>query len=545
MDWNQYTEQLESIAWPDYLIVVIYILFILIYGIFKARNVKHADDFLVAGRSLGLFVLTGTLVMTELNTATAIGWSAFGYRAGLWSLILLLCFAFGLGSYTLLVAKRWKRLDAVSIAEMAQARFGSRMRALVAFLTISSLCVFGPGYLKAASMVFSIGIGDYQMQYIGWTTTVLCLIVLAFTLAGGLVSVVWTDTASMIITLITLPILFGVCYVKGGGMVGLTETFGAQYATLNPAGKWNDAFVPGTFVVAIYMLLFLIYCQAPWYGQRMFAAKNPRTAYLAMIFATVLIIIGYALYLGSAAFARAGFERAGLPPLPFVDQEKAIAIAIVQWMPMFFKGLMLSMIFAVCQTTLSSIWNTNVSMIVQDVYKAHINPQASDRQMLSVSRWVTILVAGLTVLLALKGERIIDYLFFANVFQISIFFLTLGGFLFWGVTHKATWIVTFISILVGFWVYLGKETADGIQTVYLFGIKLYSGPVGGEPWLYVLCVYVMPVVCVVGALLCLLLKDDKEDIATKVRFFERCGAPLVGKAKFEAARATLKNGEQA
>ena len=71
-----------TVTYWDILIIVLYLIAVLSYGLWKARNVTTSDDFLVAGRTLGLFVLIGTLVMTEFNTATMIGFASYGYTGG-------------------------------------------------------------------------------------------------------------------------------------------------------------------------------------------------------------------------------------------------------------------------------------------------------------------------------------------------------------------------------------------------------------------------------------------------------------------------------
>ena len=57
----------------DISVIVLYIIGIFVFGIYKAKEVKNIEDYLVAGRRVPLLHLVGTLVMTEFNTATLIG----------------------------------------------------------------------------------------------------------------------------------------------------------------------------------------------------------------------------------------------------------------------------------------------------------------------------------------------------------------------------------------------------------------------------------------------------------------------------------------
>ena len=116
----------------DLTILVLYMVFIVSVGLYKAGRVRESDDFLVAGRNLGFLVLTGTLVMTEFNTTTMISYSAFGYTAGLYATMLPLGLMVGMWVYGLVFSKRWKRINATSIADFFELRYGKRFRHVAA-----------------------------------------------------------------------------------------------------------------------------------------------------------------------------------------------------------------------------------------------------------------------------------------------------------------------------------------------------------------------------------------------------------------------------
>lgn len=75
----------------------------------EPARARGENEFLVADRSLGLFPLVATLVMTEFNTSTLLAFSAAGYRAGPMALALPFVFLVGLTFYTFTVARAWKR----------------------------------------------------------------------------------------------------------------------------------------------------------------------------------------------------------------------------------------------------------------------------------------------------------------------------------------------------------------------------------------------------------------------------------------------------
>ena len=116
-------------------------------------------------------------------------------------------FLVGFAFYTVLVAKKWKRVNAVSTAEMFGQRYSRGMQLFASAIDVFTLLILCSCYLKAAAVVFETAFGASLTT----TIVVVCTVVLGFTLAGGLVSVVWTDLASFVVTVVTLPILFIVC----------------------------------------------------------------------------------------------------------------------------------------------------------------------------------------------------------------------------------------------------------------------------------------------------------------------------------------------
>lgn len=103
-----------------------------------SRRAHRDDEFLVAGRTVGLFPLVATLVMTEFNTSTLLAFSAAGYRAGPMAIALPLVFLVGLAFYTLTVARAWKRFNRLSVAELFAERYSPGLgRAASALLLLA------------------------------------------------------------------------------------------------------------------------------------------------------------------------------------------------------------------------------------------------------------------------------------------------------------------------------------------------------------------------------------------------------------------------
>jgi SSS family solute:Na+ symporter len=235
----------------DFLFVAVYIIIITFYGLKKAKLVNNSTDFMVAGRSLGLFVLIGTLVMTELNTATMIGMSVFSYKAGIYATLIALANIVAFGSYTLIVAKRWSRSKFISITQMLDERYGRKMQFVASLMVIFALLLFSTAYLKSAALVFSVGLGIDLV----WTSVIISLVVLLFTSRGGLISVSYTNLISFLLTIVIVPLMFAFAWYKTNLLGGLPSVFEPKYLSWNMIGMWKDQSLSFEFIFTIWMLV--------------------------------------------------------------------------------------------------------------------------------------------------------------------------------------------------------------------------------------------------------------------------------------------------
>lgn len=484
----------------DLTILALYMVFIVSVGLYKAGRVRESDDFLVAGRNLGFLVLTGTLVMTEFNTTTMISYSAFGYTAGLYATMLPIGLMVGMWVYGFVFSKRWKRINATSIADFFELRYGKRFRHVAAILFVISLLLISATYLKAAAKIFSVALGLSEF----WTAVILYLIVFAFTLWGGLVSVAWTDLASAILVAIGVPVLLGFAYWNAGGFAGLAEAFDAKYLTWQTTSMMDDPFLPFSLILGIVLGNVLNGQGYPWTAQRMFAAKDEQTAFRSMLVAAALVSVLYMMPIATSAFARVRFD--GLE-----DPELGFAYAVVNWLPVGITGLMLAVILAIAQTTVSSIWNTTASMLSHDVYKQLLRPEASSEQVLRIGRWSTVFIAAFSFLVSLWLTQVLSGLYLAIIFRLCLNFAIWGGFLWYRANRASAWVSMVIGVTLGLY---------------------FNATIPGNGWITYMNLAGNGLLILGGIVASLAWHPSEEEERERVRFFVKVGAPLMGKRHF-------------
>jgi SSS family solute:Na+ symporter len=109
------------------------------------------------------------------------------------------------------------------------------------------------------------------------------------------VTVVRSDVISFVLTLVLVPALLVAGLWASGPHGGLAAAFDASQLRVDPVGQWAHPALPFRFVSTLIALTCVTYIVAPWYGQKIFAARDERTAFRAVGWAAVLV---FALYGG-------------------------------------------------------------------------------------------------------------------------------------------------------------------------------------------------------------------------------------------------------
>jgi solute:Na+ symporter, SSS family len=171
--------------------VNVYLITILVYlagligvGVWIARRVRTSDDFMIAGRRLGLPVLVGTLLATWIGSGSIIGGAGLAWRsgfaslwspAGAWIGIAILFF----------IAGRARRLAGRTVPEVLEARYNPMARLLAMAVTVLAYTVITSYQFRAGGMILHLLTGIPLDT--GFLLT--ALVVITITALDGMLSV--------------------------------------------------------------------------------------------------------------------------------------------------------------------------------------------------------------------------------------------------------------------------------------------------------------------------------------------------------------------
>lgn len=426
------------------------------------RVARTAPAFLLADRALGLFPLVATLVMTEFNTSTLLAFSAAGYTAGPMALALPLLFLVGLGFYTATVSRAWKRFNRLSVAELFAERYSPALGRFAALLLLVAMTGFSATYVKSLGLIFQ----PLAAAVPFWVLSgLLTAIVVAVVLPGGLVSVVRADTVSFVITMVFLPALLAIGMVRSRAAGGLASAFPADQLVVAPFTQWNHPALPFWFVTSLIVLTCFTYITAPWYGQKIFAARDTRTAFAAVAISAGLVFLLY----GSMVLAAAHF-RVVHPGLP--DPQLVVPSMILAWAPPFLRGVGIAVLFAAALTTLGGVWSAMAAMVAADFGWTAARAVRIQRGLLvgfATASWLGALFVV---------DDILNRLILANIPVAGLAFALLAGFHWRGATTPGAW----ASMVVG--------------VVWGAGAFAIIGESGGYTWTWAM--YGVPLIFVTG-----------------------------------------------
>lgn len=372
----------------------IYILSLLFIGYLgkRASKEKTLNDFYLAGRNMGLFVLFLTLYATQYSGNTLIGFSGKAYREGFTLLVSITFMISVIGAY-LLFAPRLYRLSRkhsfITIGDYIQHRFNSRLFTTIAVI----LCIIALGNyiltnLKAIGHVTVI-VTDSRVSFASGVIG-LSVIMVVYETLGGLRSVAWTDVIQGLILLGGVLFLFVAIEYQYGGISSTSEyimnTKPEFWAPPDGEGK-----VEWVSTILIVFLGISIYPQAI---QRIYAAKSEKTlknsfklmAFMPFVTTFVIVIAGV---IGISIF----------PGLDRLESERIVLLILDDLKDKipFFSVVMILFIAAIISAIMSTIDSALLaisSLFTQDIYRL-LRPGSTNAHLTFVGKllsWVIIAV---------------------------------------------------------------------------------------------------------------------------------------------------------
>ncbi|MGD8321931.1 MAG: sodium/solute symporter [Gemmatimonadota bacterium] len=435
-------------------------------GWISMRRTKDEADYWIAGGRLGWFTGGATLAATHTSAGTFVGTIGVMYTAG-WSFgWVLLSIPLAYWFVAAVLAPRFTRVKQLTLPAFIEARYYSKkVRGVAAVIVLIATVVYIQAQIVAGGLVANIVFGIPTR----WGMVAFTVILLAYTVIGGMVAVVYTDAFQLVVmclgTVLALPL--AVRQADGFGAL-LTLVESAHPAVF----QWGT--LPTSLLFTMGLAFFLGSIATPEKLIRLYAMKDMPTIRRGVLFAVIVVT---ALNLMVFVLALAAIVL--FPDLPTGDLAMPMVATAV--LPPALGAMMLAAITAAMMSTVDSLLIVAGSSLSVDLYQNLIHPDVSPRARMWVDRAGILVVGTVPVLLLLSGVgqgELVQFivLLFTALMAAAFAMPVVGGVLWRRATREGA-----ASAMVGgvattfLWKGFGPAAVDPVLAGFLVSALLWWG----------------------------------------------------------------------
>jgi len=387
---------------------IAYLLGILFLGIKAYRRTHDLGDYILGGRKLGSVVTALSVGASDMSGWLLLGLPGAIYLFGLSEVWIGVGLVIGAYCNWIFVARRLRVYsqhanNSLTLPDYFENRFNDRSR-LLRLLSAAVILLFFTFYtasgLVGGAILFENSFGlDYSVALLSGA-----FIIVSYTFIGGFLAVAWTDAIQALLMLAALLIAPVTVFTSAGDSGGVWQ----QIQAVNPQN--TDLFANLTLLGWVSLMAWgLGYVGQPHILARFMAIESPlkigSARRIAMWWMTIVL-------LGSVATGMAGIAYFSDQPL---DNPETVFIALSQnlfnpWV----AGIITAAILSAIMSTIDSQLLVSSSVISEDFYRVFIRPQASEKELLMISRAAVIAIALLALLIAGdRQSRVLDLVSYA------------------------------------------------------------------------------------------------------------------------------------
>ena len=379
----------------DLVIIGLYIVFVLWLGLRLGSKHHTAEDYFLAGRSMIWPFIGLSLFASNISSTTLIGLAGDAYSTGIsvfnyeWFAVIILVF------FVIFFLPFILRSKVYTMPEFLELRYDGRARTYFSILTLFlNIVVDTAGSLYAGALLLKLVFPEIPM----WQTiSVLAVVAGAYTIAGGLAAVIYTDAIQTILLLIgAVTITITAFFQIGGWDAIISQVSPEKLSLIRPL---DDPGVPWlVLLTGLPILGFYFWCTNQFMMQRVLSAKDIWHGRIGSLFAGLLKLpVLFVMVLpGTMAILL-------YPELPKADM--VYPTLMFDLLPAGLLGLVLAGFIAALMSQIDSTLNSASTLITMDFIQKH-RPDLSSEALMKVGRWVTF---GFMVLAALWAPQIENF----------------------------------------------------------------------------------------------------------------------------------------
>jgi SSS family solute:Na+ symporter len=375
-----------SLSSWDIAVFVAYLMAVVSLGAYASRNSRRTKrDYFLSGDKLSWWMIGGSLVASNISSHHLVGAMGTAYQSGFvamsieWGAILI-----GFNALLWIFLPFYLRNGFYTMPEFLQRRYGSAARALYAVLVLLTYVA-----VEISAVLYLGSLAVHSLLGINIMVSVVLLAVAtgAYTIAGGLRAVIWTEVLQLGVLLAGGVMLAWATIREAGGVSAVIQT-SDQWHMLLPA---DDPDFPWTMYLGGLLSISIFYCSANQFiVQRTLAARSEWDAKMGIIFADYLKFFMPLIILVPGLVAPRLYPALERPDLVFPTLVKDLLSPGV-------VGLVMAALVAAVMSHVSGAVNSCTTIATIDVYLAYLRKSASEAEAVRFGRIVgaVVIVAGI------------------------------------------------------------------------------------------------------------------------------------------------------
>ena len=382
-----------NIAPADWIVLVLYLLFIGAVGIIAGRRVKDTGHYFLGQRGFGKWLMMGQsfgvgthaeMPVSLAGVVSQMGFSGIWFQ---WKNLFATPFFW-------LFAPLLRRIRRTTLAELTEDRYGRWMGGLYIAFALVYFTINSAGMLKGAGKVISQAAGG-QLG-VNEIVVAMTVIFVVYSFIGGLVAAAWTDffQGFLIIALsfMLLPLGWGVV----GGLDGMRQSLQAGHFSLaapEGIGPWFIAMLTLNGLVGILAQPHMLAAVG--------TGRDEQTCRIGFFYGNFIkrvCTVGWALVglMVAAMLAQGSFGVTAL-----ADAEEAFGFACRHLLFPGALGLLIACVLAANMSTGSAFMVNSGALFTEGLYRRHLAPGKGDLHYLWAGRLSGLAITLFSVVYAL------------------------------------------------------------------------------------------------------------------------------------------------
>ncbi len=394
------------------LAMVLYMAAVIVIGVVYARRAnKDSESYFLGGRSLGPWVAAFSAEASDMSGWLLMGLPGLAYWTGLadagWTAIGL-----AVGTYFnwLIVSKRLRRfsgrLDAFTLPEFFSKRFGEKKKLLQSVASLVILIFFAVYAAQCLAACGKLFANLFELPYEGMMIAA-AIFVLVYTFLGGFLAESASDFMQGIVMVTALVLILVLSTANAGGVQAVVENaksydgYLSLFRTATPSAEEVNVFGAGKpygfLTVCSAMAWGLGYFGMPQVLLRFMGIRSEgeltRSRRVAMIW--VVISMAAAVLIGVV-----GRSVPGISYLTNAEAENIFIDTASAFLPPILAGLVCAGILAASISSSDSYLLIAASAVARDIFKGVVKKDASEKQVMWVSRITLLTIALIAIIIA-------------------------------------------------------------------------------------------------------------------------------------------------